>query len=89
MIPSQENLAKQAIVRVFNTIMTVSYTHLRVLVETRGTTGKETTSYWFDLPIDVAEFEEKLGVGAESQDYRIIEKAPVSYTHLTYLQEHG
>ena len=46
----------------------------RVLVETRGTTGKETTSYWFDLPIDVAEFEEKLGVGTESQDYRIIEK---------------
>ncbi|EQI83506.1 hypothetical protein QQK_0451, partial [Clostridioides difficile P1] len=25
-----------------------------------------------DLPIDVAEFEEKLGVGAESGDYRII-----------------
>ena len=43
-------------------------------METRGTTGKETTSYWFDLPIDVAEFEEKLGVGAESQDYRITEK---------------
>ena len=40
----------------------VSYTHL------------ETTSYWVDRPIDVAEFEEKLGVGAESQDYRIIEK---------------
>ena len=34
----------------------------------------EETSYWFDLPIDVAEFEEKLGVGAESGDYRIIEK---------------
>ena len=34
----------------------------RVLVETRGTTGKETTSYWFDLPIDVAEFEEKLSL---------------------------
>ena len=46
----------------------------RVLVETKGTTGEETTSYWFDLPIDVVEFEEKLGVGAESQDYRIIEK---------------
>ncbi len=46
----------------------------RVLVETKGTTGEETISYWFDLPIDVAEFEEKLGVGAESQDYRIIEK---------------
>lgn len=46
----------------------------RVLVETKGTTGEETISYWFDLPIDVAEFEEKLGVGAESQDYHIIEK---------------
>ena len=46
----------------------------RVLVETRGTTGEETISYWFDLPIEVAEFEEKLGVGAESGDYRIIEK---------------
>ena len=45
-----------------------------MLVETRGTTGEETTSYWFDLPIDVAEFEEKLGIGAESGDYRIIEK---------------
>lgn len=40
----------------------------RVLVETRGTTGEETISYWFELPIDVAEFEEKLGVGAESGD---------------------
>ena len=45
-----------------------------MLVETRGTTGEETTSYWFDLPIDVAEFEKKIGIGAESQDYRIIEK---------------
>lgn len=43
-------------------------------METRGTAGKETTSYWFDLPIDVAECEEKLGVGVESQDYPIIEK---------------
>ena len=43
-------------------------------METKGTTGEETTSYWFDLPIDVSEFEEKLGVGAESQEYRIIEK---------------
>ena len=32
----------------------------RVLVETRGTTGEETISYWFELPIDVDEFEEKL-----------------------------
>ena len=41
----------------------------KVLVETKGTTGEETTSYWFDLPIDVAEFEEKLGIGAESGEY--------------------
>lgn len=46
----------------------------RVLVETQRTIDGETMSYWFDLPIDVAEFEEKLGVGAESRDYRIIEK---------------
>ena len=32
------------------------------------------TQVLFDLPIDVAEFEEKLGIGAESGDYRIIEK---------------
>ena len=44
----------------------------RVLVETRGTTDEEITSYWFYLPIYVAEFEEKLGIGAESQDYLII-----------------
>ena len=43
-------------------------------METKGTTGEETISYWFDLSIDVAEFEEKLGIGAESGDYRIIEK---------------
>ena len=43
-------------------------------METRGTTDEETISYWFDLPIDVAEFEEKLGIGAESGDYCIIEK---------------
>ena len=59
----------------------------RVLVETRGTTGEETTSYWFDLPIDVAEFEEKLGIGAESGDYRIIEKVlPYALTQLHLLQ---
>ena len=36
-------------------------------METKGTTGEETISYWFDLPIDVAEFEEKLGIGAETE----------------------
>ena len=45
-----------------------------VLVETKRKTDGEVTAYWFDLPIDVAEFEEKLGIGAESGDYRIIEK---------------
>ena len=46
----------------------------RVLVETKRKTDGEVTAYWFGLPIDVAEFEEKLGIGAESGDYRIIEK---------------
>ena len=31
-------------------------------METKGATGEETISYWFDLPIDVAEFEEKLSL---------------------------
>ena len=31
----------------------------RVLVENERNNHEETTSYWFDLPIDVAEFEEK------------------------------
>ena len=60
-------------------------------METRGTTGEETTSYWFDLPIDVAEFEEKLGVGAESTEYRIIEKvlpfADEVHEHTTTIDE--
>ncbi|AOY53433.1 TPA: antirestriction protein ArdA [Clostridium perfringens] len=46
----------------------------RVLVETQKQINGETQSYWFDLPIDVANFEEILGDGAESHDYRIIEK---------------
>ncbi len=54
-------------------------------METRGTTGEETTSYWFELPIDVAEFEEKLGIGAESGDYRIIEKVLLRIFWLFYL----
>ena len=52
-------------------------------METKGATGEETISYWFDLPIEVAEFEEKLGVGAESGDYRIIEKV-LPYATLYY-----
>ena len=34
----------------------------RVLVETKRKTDSEVTAYWFDLPIDIAEFEEKLGI---------------------------
>ena len=29
----------------------------RVLVETKGTTGEETTSYWFDLPMEFVIFD--------------------------------
>lgn len=47
---------------------------IRVLVEMRGIIGEEIILYWFDLLIDVVEFEEKLGVGVESGDYCIIEK---------------
>ena len=42
--------------------------------ETTHLINGEFRSYWFDLPIDIAKFEELLGVGAESRDYRIIEK---------------
>ena len=46
----------------------------QILVETTHLINGEFRSYWFDLPIDIAKFEELLGVGAESRDYRIIEK---------------
>ena len=42
----------------------------RVLVETKGTTGEETISYWFDLPIDVDRVEDGL------QCVRKIEQSP-------------
>ncbi|PBF10627.1 antirestriction protein, partial [Clostridioides difficile] len=44
------------------------------MVETKRTTEEETTSNWLDLPVEVAELEEKLGVGAESGEDSIIEK---------------
>lgn len=47
---------------------------LKVLIETQVSTGGERLSFWFDLPIDLAEFEAKLGIRADSEDYRIIEK---------------
>lgn len=47
----------------------------KVLIETQAGTGGKRLSLWFDLPIDPEEFEEKLGIRADSEDYRIIEKA--------------
>lgn len=46
----------------------------RVPVGMKRRTDSGVTAYWLDLPIDITEFEEKLGIGAESQDYRIIEE---------------
>lgn len=46
---------------------------LRVLIETTIPTDGELPSAWFDLPIDETEFEELLGVEADSEDYRIVE----------------
>ena len=55
----------------------VSYTHLleelRVLIEATIPKNGEFPSAWFDLPIDETEFEELLGVEADSEDYRIVE----------------
>lgn len=46
---------------------------LRVLIEATIPTDGEPPSAWFDLPIDETEFEELLGVEADSVNYRIIE----------------
>ena len=47
---------------------------LRVLLETKQTINDEIRSAWFALPIDEEELRERLGVDAESEDYRILEK---------------
>ena len=47
---------------------------LRVLIETTGPTNSDLRSAWFDLPIDETELEETLGIEADSEDYRILEK---------------
>lgn len=47
---------------------------LRVCIEAEQPEEGETRSVWFELPIDEEEFFEKLGVDAESSDYRIVEK---------------
>lgn len=47
---------------------------LRVLIETKQAVHDEIRSAWFLLPIDEEELQERLGVDAESEDYRILEK---------------
>lgn len=47
---------------------------LRVLIEAKESVDGEIRSSWFDLPIDEAEFLDKLGVEVDSNDYSIIEK---------------
>lgn len=46
---------------------------LRVYIEATTPTNGELPSAWFDLPIYETEFEERLGVEADSEDYRIVE----------------
>ncbi|BCL58643.1 antirestriction protein [Faecalibacillus intestinalis] len=48
---------------------------LRVCIESTQATNEELLSAWFTLPIDEEEFLEKLGVDAESENYRIVDKA--------------
>ena len=54
-------------------------------METRGTTGEETISYWFDLPIDVAEFEEKVRY---RQKVGIIVLSVAGVAHADEVHEH-
>ncbi|POP33189.1 conjugal transfer protein [Lactonifactor longoviformis] len=46
---------------------------LRVLIEATIPTDGELPSAWFDLPIDEIEFEERLKVSTDSEDYCIVE----------------
>ena len=48
---------------------------LRVCIESTQATNEELLSAWFTLPIDEEEFLEKLGIDAESENYRIVDKA--------------
>jgi len=47
---------------------------LRVLIEAKQPADSERRSAWFTLPIDEEELEEALGIEADSDDYRIVEK---------------
>lgn len=48
---------------------------LRVQIEAVPTVEGDILSAWFTLPIDEEEFLEKLGIDAESENYRIVDKA--------------
>ena len=56
---------------------------LRVLIEATIPTDGELPSAWFDLPIDETELEERLGIEADSEEYRITE------TELPFADEVG
>ncbi|MDN9572397.1 antirestriction protein ArdA [Clostridioides difficile] len=47
---------------------------LRVLIEAKQPADSEKCSAWFTLPIDEEELEEALGIEADSENYRIVEK---------------
>ena len=47
----------------------------RVQVETQEPIDGEIRAYWFTLPIDTELFEGVLGIDAESENYRIVDKA--------------
>ena len=46
----------------------------RVQVETQEPINREIRAYWFTLPIDIALFEEVLGIDADSDYYYITDK---------------
>ena len=58
-------------------------------METRGTTGEETISYWFDLPIDVA----KQKLMNDPTFKHLSEDCQAYYfdfeAYASHLQEHG
>ncbi|MCA0743811.1 conjugal transfer protein, partial [Clostridioides difficile] len=46
---------------------------MRVCIESRLPTSEEACSAWFTFPVDEEEFEERIGVPIDSEDYRITE----------------
>ena len=44
---------------------------MRVCIESRLPTSEEACSAWFTFPIDEEEFEERIGVPIDSEDYQM------------------